>query len=85
LTPEEAAKQRLDEARKRLGKLSPQLIEDVRLLCDAAIDGVAMLDYCDPVTGKTFGQPFEMVRRQTVKGKDACPCAGYLVCRDRIK
>jgi hypothetical protein len=73
------AKKRLDEARKRIGKLSPQLIEDVRLVCNAAIDEIAMRDYCDPVTGKSYGVPFEAVRKMTVKGMDACPCAAYLV------
>jgi hypothetical protein len=39
LTPEQ---KRLDEARKRIGKLSPELIEDVRLLCNAAVDAGAI-------------------------------------------
>jgi hypothetical protein len=89
LEAEEAEKQavqkRLDEARKRLGKLSPQLIEDVRLVCNAAIDAVAMADYCDPVTGKSFGVPFEVVRRGVVGRAHSCPCAAYMLNAERVK
>jgi hypothetical protein len=89
LEAEEAEKQavarRLDEARKRLGKLSPKLIEDVRLVCNAAIDEIAMADYCDPVTGKSFGVPFEVVRRTVVGYAGGCACAAYLLNKDRVR
>jgi hypothetical protein len=76
---------RLDEARKRLGKLSPDLIEDVRLVCNAAVDSVAMMDYCDPVTGKSFGVPFEAVRKTVVGRAGGCACAAYLLNAERVK
>ena len=82
LEAEEAAKQavarRLDEARKRLGKLSPQLIEDVRLVCNAAIDDVVSLD-------SGCGIPFEMLRRDAVGRAGACACSGFMLIKDRIK
>jgi hypothetical protein len=77
LTPEEAAKQRLEEAKKRLGKLSPQLIEDIRLLCDSAIDEVVSRDM-------GCGIPFEMLRRDAVGRAGACACSGYMLVKDRI-
>ena len=82
---EQAVARRLDEARKRLGKLSPQLIEDVRLVCNAAIDEIAMMDYCDPETGKTFGVPFEVVRRDMIGRAGACACAGFMMIKDRVR
>jgi hypothetical protein len=75
LTPEA---KRLEEARKRLGKLSPELIEDIRLVANAEIDRITMPHYCDS-NGKSYGQPFEAVRRMVTKGKEACACASYLV------
>ena len=81
----QAVARRLEEARKRLGKLSPQLIEDVRLVCNAAIDEVAMRDYCDPETGKSFGVPFEAVRKTVVGYAGGCACAAYLLNKDRVK
>ena len=86
LTPEQIeTKRRLDDARNRLGKLSPQLIEDVRLVCNAAVDDIAMADYCDPVTGKSFGVPFEVVRRGVVGRAHSCPCAAYMLNAERVK
>jgi hypothetical protein len=84
-TEKQAVARRLDEARKRLGKLSPQLIEDIRLICNAAIDEVAMLDFCDPVTGKHFGVPFEVVRRDMIGRAGGCACAGFMMIKDRVK
>jgi len=82
LDAEEAEKRekqkRLDDARKRLGKLSPQLIEDVRLVCNAAIDEVVMRDY----TGR---QPFESLRRDTVGRAGACACSAYMLIKDRVQ
>lgn len=82
LTPEQ---KRLDDARKRLGKLSPELIEDIRLLCNAAVDEVVMRDYRCPETGKTLGIPFEVVRRDTVGRAGACACSAYMLVKDRVK
>jgi hypothetical protein len=76
---------RLDEARKRIGKLSPQLISDVRLLCESAVDEVAMRDYCDPVTGKSYGVPFEAVRMNLTSRAPNCPCSQYMLHKDRVK
>jgi hypothetical protein len=75
LTPEQ---KRLDDARKRLGKLSPELIEDIRLVCNAAVDEVVMLDY----TGR---QPFESLRRDTVGRAGACACSAFMLVKDRVK
>jgi hypothetical protein len=74
----QAVARRLDEARKRLGKLSPELIEDVRLVCNAAIDEVVMRDY----TGTT---PFEALRRDTVGRAGGCACAAFMLIKDRVK
>jgi hypothetical protein len=69
---------RLDDARKRLGRLSPELIEDVRLVCNAAVDEVVMRDY-------TGHQPFESLRRDTVGRAGACACSAYMLIKDRVK
>jgi hypothetical protein len=74
---------RLDDARKRLGKLSPELIEDVRLVCSAAVDSVAMRNYCDE-NGKSFGIPFEVVRRDLVGRAHSCACAAFMLIQDRV-
>ena len=81
LTPEQ---KRLDDAQKRIGKLSPELIEDVRLVCNAAIDKIAMKNYCDE-NGKSFGVPFEVVRRDLVGRAHSCPCAAYMLISERVK
>jgi hypothetical protein len=82
LDAEEAEKQavarRLDEARKRLGKLSPQLIEDVRLLANDAIDRVVSIDL-------GCGIPFEMLRRDAVGRAGSCACSGFMLVKDCVK
>ena len=75
-------KRRLDEAKSRLGKLSPELIEDVRLLCNAFVDEVAMKTYADE-NGRPLGIPFEAVRRDLVVRAPSCPCSQYLINEPR--
>ena len=69
LTPEQ---RRLDEAKSRLGKLSPELIEDVRLLCGEFIHELAMKNYADE-NGRPLGIPFEAVRRDLIARAPSCP------------
>jgi len=73
----QAVARRLDEAKKRLGKLSPELIEDIRLVCNAAVDEVVMRDY-------TGHQPFESLRRDTVGRAGACACSAFMLIKDRV-
>jgi hypothetical protein len=78
----QAVKRRLDEAKSRLGKLSPQLIEDVRLLCNAFVDEVATKNYADE-NGRPLGIPFEAVRRDLIARAPSCPCSQYLINAER--
>jgi len=71
-----AVARRLDEAKKRLGKLSPELIEDVRLVCNAAVDEVVSRDM-------GCGIPFEVLRRDTVGRAGACACSQWMLIKDR--
>ena len=75
LTPEQ---KRLEEARKRLGKLSPELIEDIRLLCNAAVDEVAS-------RSMGCGIPFEVLRRDLVGRAGACACSQFMLIADQVK
>jgi hypothetical protein len=78
---EEAEKQavarRLDDARKRLGKLSPQLISDVRLLIDAEIDAIVAKD-------AGCGIPLQSLRNMLTRGSD-CQCRSYLIATGELK
>jgi hypothetical protein len=75
LTPEQ---KRLEEARKRLGKLSPELISDVRLLCEAAVDEVVS-------RSAGCGIPFESIRRDTVGRAGGCACSEFMMIADQVK
>jgi hypothetical protein len=68
----------LEEARKRLGKLSPELIEDIRLLCNAAVDEVAS-------RSMGCGIPFEVLRRDLVGRAGACACSQFMLITDQVK
>jgi hypothetical protein len=71
-SPEEIAKLRLDEAKNRIGKITPELIADVRLLIDEYIDELAGRD-------AGCGIPLAVLRNTLTARGGQCQCRNFLI------